>query len=181
MHFVAGFAQFWGSTNIIRFLNFWNFFLSIIVLQCFCYLCNYASAIHIFLWKVIASYPEYISLKCFYKGYSSIQMTNSIIKWSYYEHANVSKTTKHPKIHVLQRLYITLVDWNLIKIWPTFSFIKAVCFTHSRSGSVIEKIYLKPCQGFHKVSVSIETSFLKWQTGRYPIYLKVSIGSKWND
>ena len=83
VYILSALLSIWRSINIIRFLNFWNFFLSIIVLQYFCYLYNFASAIQIFLWEIIASYPEYISLKCFYKGYSWIQMTDSIIKWSY--------------------------------------------------------------------------------------------------
>ena len=40
-----------GSTNIIRFLNFCNFFLSI-VLQYFCYLYNFASVIQTFFLRI---------------------------------------------------------------------------------------------------------------------------------
>ena len=50
-----------GSTNIIRFLNFCNFFLSI-ALQYFYSLCNFAWVILI---KLHALLNSYISLECF--------------------------------------------------------------------------------------------------------------------
>ena len=83
------------------------------------------------------------------------------------------KTPEQPKNHVLQQLYITLVDWILIKNWPTFSTRWSALPTADQVQDLC-KALPRLTQIFCKHSDFVIRMMGDWQVS----YFKVSIGSK---